>query len=250
MIRIFMFIAALFMVSASNVHAAQELAVDLAQEQVDITTGFNGETLVLFGTHKPNTEILVVLEGPRKDMAVRKKNQTLGMWMNTARHVFKDVPSFYSYAQGSYNDDDGEYTVPKKIKKRHKISSEYFVPRPDSLKDNDDKFKLFKESFIRNQRDAGMYPEAPVAIDFVSERLFRAAIYIPSNVPKGEYKVMSYMLDGDTVLETAQTRLKVAQVGRGAQVHNFAKGYGFVYGILCICLALLAGWGINAVRKN
>lgn len=250
MMRFVMLFAVLFVFCGNAAQAAKSLAIDLAQDRVDISTGFNGENLVLFGTYTPNTDLVIVVEGPRKDMAVRQKSKTLGMWMNRSRHVFKDVPAFYSYAQGNDRGGEEAYDVPEKVKKRHKISPEFFVVRPESLEGEDDKFKMFKEAFIRNERDARMYPEAPAEIEFVSDRLFRTSIYMPSNVPKGEYNITTYMLKGSTVLETTQTRLKVAQVGRGAQIHNFAKDYGFLYGILCICLALLAGWGINAVRKT
>lgn len=243
-----MLIFALCIALPLQAQAAKELTIDLANDQVDISTGFNGANLVLFGTYKPKTEIVVVLEGPRKNMAVRQKSRTLGMWMNAKHHVFKDVPSFYSYAQGKEGAEG--YAVSELLKKRHKISAEHFTPRSDAFRKKDDEYKVFKAAFIRNQRAAGMYPEAPEGITFLSDRLFKTSIYMPSNVPKGDYTIITYMLKGNTLLETAQTRLRVAQVGNGAQINSFAKSYGFLYGILCIMVALFAGWGINAVRRK
>lgn len=242
---VFIFIISLFL--PLHAQAAKELTIDLAHDQVDITTGFAGETLVLFGTYKPGSDVVVVLEGPRKDMAVRQKNNTLGMWMNTKHHVFEDVPVFYDYARGS--ERNHEYIIPSSVKERHGITADYFAPSPGKVK-KEDEFKLFKDAFIRNQRDAGMYPAKPQNITFLSDRLFKTSMYVPSDVPQGEYTIRTFMLNGETLLETAQTRLKVAQVGRGAQINHFANHYGFLYGLLCILFALSAGWGINVIRRK
>ena len=56
--------------------------------------------------------------------------------------------------------------------------------------------------------------------------------------------------DGE-VLSRRESQLKVEKSGISAEIYDFAKGQGALYGLLAIAAALVAGWvGGVAFRKN
>jgi hypothetical protein len=44
--------------------------------------------------------------------------------------------------------------------------------------------------------------------------------------------------------------VRVAQVGGSARINQFAHGNSFVYGVMCVFLAVFAGWFSNRVRRG
>ena len=75
-----------------------ELIVDLSQARVSITSAFQGESLLLFGMFDPPGEIVVVVQGPPARETVMRKERFLGLWLNTGRQRFDDVPAYYFIA--------------------------------------------------------------------------------------------------------------------------------------------------------
>ena len=96
MMRLFV---VLIMLVSFPVYAQENiLTVDLAQDSVDITTGFDGAYLSLFGVKYNGGQVAVVIKGPTSDALVRKKESVGGMWMNRSSLRFRDVPQFYYFA--------------------------------------------------------------------------------------------------------------------------------------------------------
>ena len=80
-------------------HAAEALlSVDLAEDHVDITTGFTGSRVVLFGIKETPGDVAVTISGPDRKMVVRRKEQVFGLWINRKSAEFLDVPVYYDYA--------------------------------------------------------------------------------------------------------------------------------------------------------
>ncbi len=75
-----------------------ELIVDLSVARVSITSAFQGENILLFGMFDPPGEIVVVVAGPPARETVLRKQRFLGLWLNTGRQSFDDVPAYYYIA--------------------------------------------------------------------------------------------------------------------------------------------------------
>ncbi len=84
--------------SVPSAPAMPELIVDLSQARVSITSAFQGESLLLFGMFDPPGEIVVVVQGPAARETVLRKERFLGLWLNTGRQAFDDVPAYYFIA--------------------------------------------------------------------------------------------------------------------------------------------------------
>ncbi|MCD8562769.1 MAG: TIGR02186 family protein [Alphaproteobacteria bacterium] len=221
------------------------LAVDLASNHVDITTGFHGSRLVLYGVHKQPGAVAVVIKGPERTMLVRRKGQVLGAWVNTQSLKFRRVPSYYDYAIST---NSRERTSPDLLK-RYGIGLDALYFDPDTSREDQATIRDFQEALIRNKQIQGVYPVGPKSIKFLSGNFFKAEFYMPPNLPSGLYEVQTYLISGGDVVETRSTHLSVAQVGFNASVNNLASHHSFLYAFLALFIAVGAGWSINLLRR-
>ncbi len=247
MIRI-VFIACLFFLLPLSFAQAQEgeaLVVDLAQDHVDITTGFNGARLVLFGVKKAGGDIAVVISGPKKRMVVRRKDRVAGAWMNRQSVEFRDALSYYDYALGASE----ETLAPTDVLDEHGIGLDSLSFTTVS-KEKPEVAGRFHEALIRNQQSEGLYPLSPNDIVYLSDTFFRTSLDLPSNVPMGEYTIRTFYIRDQKIEDIQTTSLKVAQVGLGSQIYLFAHGHSLAYGLLAVAIAVFAGWAANTFLRR
>lgn len=220
----------------------QSLAVDLAQDHVDITTGFHGAQLVLFGVRKQPGTIAIVVKGPERTMLVRRKDQVLGAWINARSLKFRLVPSYYDYALSSNN-------IAPELLKRYGIGLDALYFDPDLSRDDPDYIRNFQEALVRNKQNQGVYPTKAKAVKFVDDNFFKAEFYMPPNLPSGAYEVHTFLISDGAVLDDKVTTLRVAQVGFNAQVNRLASEHAFLYALIGLFIAVGAGLGINLLRR-
>ena len=85
-------LAALMLLSAPA--HGQALVADLTNHLIAITTGFTGASVVLFGATDGPGDVAVVVQGPDREMTVRRKRRIAGIWVNSREVMFANVPSF------------------------------------------------------------------------------------------------------------------------------------------------------------
>ena len=93
---IWLAIIALVTATAANA-APTRLVADLSQSHVDITSGYHGTELLLFGAYEgmPGDELVLIVEGPTNDIIQRRKEKRAGVWVNVETLLWKQAPSFY-----------------------------------------------------------------------------------------------------------------------------------------------------------
>ena len=97
----------------------------------------------------------------------------------------------------------------------------------------------------------GLYPRVNQKVTFVGDRLFRATVTFPSNVPTGSYLAQVYYLRDGQMVGAQTTPLFVSRIGMEADIYQVAHAYPIGYGIGAILLALFAGWLAHvAFRKG
>lgn len=242
MIRVILFI---FILLPFEALARESLVVDLASDHVDITTGFDGANLILYGVRDKQSDIAIVVEGPLKETIVRKKGQVLGAWMNTDSISFVNVPGFYDYALSKPEDKfDQDALAQYGIG----LNALYFAA--EDAPPQKAVVREFQEAMIRNKQVQRLFPLGAQSIKFLDDRFFRANIYLPPNVPVGEYTIRTILLDNGKLIDENRVSLKVAQVGLSASIFKFATEQSLYYGLLCVFMALFTGWLINVIRNK
>jgi uncharacterized protein (TIGR02186 family) len=212
------------------------LTVDLAEGSVDITTGFDGAHLVLFGMKEKPGDLAIVISGPDYSTVVRQKEDILGMWMNRKSVGFTNVPAYYDYA----------LSVPESELAPVEILQEQGIGLGGlnfiyTGKEDNDVAERFREALIRNKQAQDHYPLEPEKIVFLNEKFFRTGFYLPADVPTGHYVIRSYLFSKGKILDRQETRLEVAQVGFSARLYHFAHDKPWAYGFTSVLLAVFIG---------
>ncbi|MBL0899665.1 MAG: TIGR02186 family protein [Reyranella sp.] len=223
-----------------------ELIVDLSRARVSITSAFQGESILMFGMFDPPGEIVVVVQGPAARETVMRKQRVLGLWLNTGRQAFDDVPAYYAIAASQplqrllARGAGGEI-----LSLEDRLSSlKPATPREAA------QLAQFRAGLVEVKRREGLYPAAFGQVTVQAGRLFRVDLPFPSRLPEGVYEVKAYLLREGRIVAAVSRPLPVGKVGFSAQLAGWADHEGALYGLGAILMALLAGWLGGAVMRR
>jgi uncharacterized protein (TIGR02186 family) len=232
--------------SVPTMPAMPDLIVDLSQARVSITSAFQGESLLLFGMFDPPGEIVVVVAGPAARETVRRKERFLGLWLNTGRQAFDDVPAYYFIAASQplqrllARGAGGEI-----LSLEDRLASVKPVGSREA-----GQLANFRGGLVEVKRHEGLYPAAIGQVSVQAGRLFRAELPFPSRLPEGVYEVRTYLLRDGKIVAAVSRPLPVGKVGFSAQLAGWATGDGELYGLAAVLMALLVGWFGGAVMRR
>jgi uncharacterized protein (TIGR02186 family) len=226
--------------------AMPELIVDLSQARVSITSAFQGESLLLFGMFDPPGEIVVVVQGPAARETVLRKERFLGLWLNTGRQQFDDVPAYYFIAASAplqrllARASAGEI-----LSLEDRLSSIRPVRQRSPAR-----LAEFRQGLVEVKRREDLYPVNFGHVTVQASRLFRADLPFPSRLPEGVYDVRTYLLRDGKIVAAVSRPLPVGKVGFSAQLAGWSNEQGPLYGAGAILLALVMGWLGGAVMRR
>jgi uncharacterized protein (TIGR02186 family) len=227
-------------------HAGAEvpLIADSSQPLVEINAGFVGTNVLVFGAKEGPGDVVIVVRGPIADYSVRRKQRIVGVWLNADRVDFQGVPSFYAVASSRPLDK----VMTPAVRSREGVGIDYLGVAPAEQVDAAEG-EAFTAALIRIKQHAGLFGSEVGPVRILADRLFRAEIHLPSNVPTGKYDVEVMLVRDDDVI--AQTvYLEVSKSGLGADVYDFAHKQSAAYGLIAIFGALLAGWAAHLVFRK
>lgn len=244
---LFAIISALFV---TNAHSA-DIAIALTDERVDVDTVFSGAELTLFGVvtgfERPQdeVEIIAVVEGPPSAFSVREIEKRGPIWAPGRSKTVENAPGLY--LTSATNTIDA--IAPEEDQSRLALGPDHLDLH---IKDAtaDDSGRLFAAAFLTEAEERGLYANAAGDIRFRKGGLFTVRISLPATTPVGEYKVRVFLYSGGEQLGADGVTLSVDKVGMERQIYEFAHSKPISYGIVCVVIALAAGWAAAfAFRK-
>ena len=226
---------------------ASDLAVEIASEHIDVTVGFTGSSIELFGDRRnKDADIAIVLEGPRKEITIWKKARVMGTWVNRYYMTFENMPVYYNYATTIRGEVDDKLDL---IMRHNGIGHEALFSSLDVRKSSSiTDVRPFQQSLRQKKEAKGVYFSEPAEIKFMNEHFFRVSFEIPASALTGEYKIHSFLISDGQVVEKTTNTLKVEQVGVNAFVYGLANNYSLAYALICIIFGLFSGWFASVVR--
>ena len=226
---------------------AEPLVVDLSESVVRITTGFTGTKVLLFGAVEGEGEgnLVVVVQGPRHSITVRRKNRVAGIWINRGQVNFVQAPSFYQVLSSATMDE----WLPLRTRETYQIGVEYLKLKP-SEEIGPAKQAEYRDALVRNMQREGRYGLLEGNVTVIGKQLFRADLYLPANLPTGYYTIEVLLVRDGDVKSIKSTPLLVTKSGIGAQISRFAYEYPALHGIAAIAIAVMAGLAGNAIFRK
>ena len=227
---------------------AEQIVLGLSQDEVAITVTFEGSEIIVFGavsrTAPPPQDsalgVIITIAGPSEPVTVRRKEQQMGIWVNTDAVFVNSAPSFYAVATSApitdilreVEDLRHRITIPRAIRSAGAVVA-------DSV--------AFTEALIRIRTDQDLYQMRQGAVTLDQDTLFRSAISMPANLTEGNYDVHIYLTRNGTVIDTYMTTIPVNKVGLERWLYKLAHEQAFIYGLLSLAIAVGAGWLASAV---
>lgn len=223
-----------------------DLVIGVANNHIDVTVGFSGSSIEVFGDRRDKeTDVAIVMEGPRKNVTIWQKDRIIGTWVNRYYTKFKNIPIYYNYAISA----QGFSSSLRGAMQENGIGHEalfYKTETEKSRKQKDE--KVFQDALLRKNEALGVFFQQPATIKFMNDHFFRVRFYLPPSAPTGEYKIHSFLIKDGKVIGRAMESLTVEQVGLNAFIYKAAHEYSFIYALVCISLALFFGWLAGAIR--
>jgi len=229
--------------SGAMVQAAEPpLVVDLSRHRVEITTGFSGTDLLLFGALEPlhghdSPDVVVVVRGPALTETIRRKQPVAGFWINRGLARVEEVPGFYRIAATR----PLEQIAPPALRARLELGLES-VPLRVSVEEGESDPAPYRAALLRLMRGRGLIEDGVGEVLQPGRRLFRTEIHFPATVPVGLYRVEVHLISHGRLIASRETPLTVDRVGLGAEIHRFAHREAGLYGAGAVLLAAFAGW--------
>ena len=228
------------------------LVPDVSQREVEIVYSFTGAELLLFGAilypegrvpgrgEKP-AEIAVVVEGPLQPVLVREKAKVAGIWVNADRMRYRSVPSFYAIASSK----PIRSLVDDRTRAIYEFGTDSLQLSPASGATPDEQVR-FDRGLVDLRRRAGLYYEAPGAVEISQGVLYRARVRIPARVPVGRYTAETFLIRDGRVLAAAIRPIEIRKSGFERFVASAAQHHALLYGLVAVALSIGFGWAAGA----
>lgn len=237
--------------------AAERLVVSLSNHRVQVTSSFDGEDLVLFGTIEPDAprtalrqayDLVVTVTGPRQTLRTRRKERVLGIWVNVDSREFVRVPSYLAVLS---NRPVGEIAQPDILRRLQVGLDNFLLPQrigpdiADTVRDDP-----YRVAFVRLENQQGLYRETGNGVTFLTPTVFRVAIPLPAAVPTGNYAIDVKLFASGALVARTGSALEVIKAGFEQYVADSARDYGLLYGLATALMALLTGWLASVVFRR
>jgi uncharacterized protein (TIGR02186 family) len=247
----FVFALVIFNVSFAEDASAMLTAV-ANHDHITIDFFYHGSTVSVRGEADPGTDLVIKITDPEGHHVLNKKGKIAGLlWMNVGTFKFEHMPNFYSVHSTKKLED---------ILSREELNK-YVIGYPalerhveiTPVANEEEKAKWFDE-FVKFKEDSHVYATSSGKISTTLNNNGRQGYYILTDWPyqagPGYYQVAVYAVKNKKVVEQAEARVFVEQVGIVKALATMAKNSAAFYGFLSIGIALGAGFGVGMVFRK
>ncbi len=235
--------------------AAPTLVPDVSQRDIEIVYSFTGADLLLFGAilypggripdgERP-ADIVVVVKGPTQSVLMREKEKVAGIWVNAQSARYRSAPSFYAIASsrpiGQIVDD--------RTRAIYELGLDSLQLSPVSTSAPDVQAR-FTRGLVDLKARAGLYVEAPRAVEISESVLYRARITIPARVPVGRFTAETFLIRDGRVVAAAVRDIDIRKSGFERFVARAADRDSWLYGLVAVALSVSLGWLAGWVARR
>jgi uncharacterized protein (TIGR02186 family) len=186
-----------------------------------------------------------VLKGPLERIVLREKQKVAGIWMNVERVRFRSAPAFYAVASSR----PLSQLVNERTAAIYELGLDNLQLSPGGGVSSD-VLRRFESGLIDLRRRNQLYAEYPNGVEIRQGVLYSARIQIPARVPIGNYTAETFLISDGRVVAGAARDIRIEKLGFEGFVANAAEHWSLTYGIVCVALALLLGWGASVVFQR
>ncbi len=232
-------------------NASAELTAKANHDHITIDFFYHGSSVSVKGISDPGTDLVIKVASPEGEQSLRTKGKVAGiLWMNVGSVTFQHIPSLYLLNSTKKVED----ILGKEERDRNAIGYEALEHRAEMHPAVDEigKSKWFGE-FVKFKENSRLYSSVQGKV-FATEKDGKQDYYVmmdwPYQAAPGNYTVTVYAVKDRKVVETAETKVLVEQVGIVKSFASMAKSNAALYGVISVMAALAAGFGVGIVFRR
>jgi uncharacterized protein (TIGR02186 family) len=232
--------------------ASAMLTAKANHDHISIDFFYHGSTVSIKGEADPGVDLVIKVTDPAGHHVMKQKGKVGGLlWMNVGMLNFEHTPNFYAvYSTRKLEDILSQEEMDKYTLGYSALEKQVEVT---PVANQDEKARWFGE-FVKYQEASKVYASSYGKITTTATKDGRQEYYIltdwPYQASPGDYLVMVYAVKNGKVVEQAESKVKVEQVGTVKTLATMAKSNAAFYGILSIGIALGAGFGVGMVFRK
>ncbi|MBI5674328.1 MAG: TIGR02186 family protein [Nitrospirae bacterium] len=231
--------------------ASAELTIKANHDDIKIDFFYNGSTVSVAGDADSGTDLIIKIASPEGHEILKQKGKVAGLlWMNTGTLNFEHTPNLYSIYSTKKIEDILSAEEADKYVIGYPALSRQMEIAPVSTED--ERSKWFNE-FVKYKESSNLYTTSSGKI-LTTAKDGKQAYYIltawPYQAPPGDYLVTVYAVKDKKVIEKAESKVMVEQVGAVKMLAGMAKNNGALYGGISIMAALAAGFGVGMIFRK
>jgi uncharacterized protein (TIGR02186 family) len=221
-------------------------------DHITIDFFYHGSTVSVRGESDPGVDLVIKMTAPEEHQTLKQKGKVGGMlWMNVGTLKFERVPNFYAVHSTKKPEDILSREEMEKYTIGYPALEKHVEVTP--VANEEEKAKWFDE-FVKFKEDSRVYAVSSGKIETKTNAAGRQEYYIltdwPYQAAPGDYLVTVYAVKNGKVVEQAESKVNVEQVGTVKTLATMAKNNAAFYGILSIGVALGAGFGVSLVFRK
>lgn len=235
---------------------ANDLPAGVAEEQITVSSTYGGSFITVFGVNpdrRGRGDIVVVLRGPNERATVMRKRRVLGLWINGDPVRFSEAPAFFAVLS---NRPLSQIASPESIW-RYQLDPAASAQLASAVPAGGDP-SAYRAALVRLRREQGLYQwytRAPRegergGLTAYQGGLFRAVVRLPANAPIDQYHADTYLFRDGRLISAQRIPITISRIGVERTIHDLATNVSWLYGIVTVMLALLAGWGSALVFRR
>ena len=231
--------------------ASATLTAKANHDHIKVDFFYHGSTVSISGITDPGADLIIKIASAEGHEALKQKGKVGGLlWMNVGTLKFERVPKLYEIHSTKKLED---LIPPAEMDK-------YVIGYPALFRhveispsaNEEDKARWFSE-FIKYKESSKLYVTSSGNIE-MKDKDGKQGYYIltqwPYQAPPGDYTVSVYEIKDGKIIDSAESRVNVEQVGVVRTLAGMAKDNAVLYGIISILSALGAGFGVGLVFRK
>jgi uncharacterized protein (TIGR02186 family) len=232
--------------------ASAMLTAKANHDHITIDFFYHGNAVSVKGISDPGTDLVIKITSPEGHQILKQKGKVGGvLWMNVGKLTFEKTPNFYEV----FSTKKVEDILSREEREKYVIGYSALAKHVEisPVTNDEEKSKWFDE-FVKYKEASKVYVSSPGKIETTMNADGKQEYYVltdwPYQAQPGDYLVSVYAVKDNKVIEQAQSKVNVEQVGMVKTLATMAKNNPAIYGFLSIGVALGAGFGVSLVFRK
>jgi uncharacterized protein (TIGR02186 family) len=239
-----------------SVDPPRDLPAGVAEDRIQVSSDYRGSFITVFGVNpdrRGRGDIVVVLRGPNESTTLMRKRRGWGVWINGDAVRFRDAPAFFAVLSTR---PLREIASPQSIW-QYQLDPAASAQLASAVPAGGDP-SAYRAALVRLRREQGLYQwystlpreDERGGLTIYQGGLFRAVVRLPANAPIDVYHADTYLFRDGRLISSQRIPITISRVGVERRIHDLATDWPWLYGMLTVLLALLAGWGAAVLFRR